>query len=91
MDATLLYDPDGSRPARRKRRKGNPGAPGSALRVVSPESSIASCEADEIMISAYCTGTFNAYPLVGRHGWPTLNPPKPHRTVLRVAERQSTR
>jgi hypothetical protein len=44
--------------------KGDTGAPGTALRVVSPQSSIASCETDEMMISAYCTGTFNAYPLV---------------------------
>jgi hypothetical protein len=44
--------------------KGDTGAPGTALRVVSPQSSIASCNGDEIMISAYCTGTFNAYPLV---------------------------
>jgi hypothetical protein len=44
--------------------KGAPGPPGTTLRVVSPQSSTASCQADEIMISAYCTGTFNGYPLV---------------------------
>jgi predicted small secreted protein len=44
--------------------KGEPGAPGTTLRVVAAQSSTASCEADEVMISAYCSGTFNAYPLV---------------------------
>jgi hypothetical protein len=29
--------------------------------------------------------------IIGRDGWPMLNPPKPRPTVLRVAERQSTR
>src|SRR5262245_9081705 len=29
--------------------------------------------------------------LIGRHGWPALSPPKPRPTVIRVAERQSTR
>ena len=33
--------------------KGDPGAAGTAFRVVAPQSSSASCEADEIMISAY--------------------------------------
>jgi hypothetical protein len=33
-------------------------------RVVAPQSSTASCETDEVMISAYCSGTFNAYPLI---------------------------
>jgi hypothetical protein len=47
-----------------KGEKGDKGDPGTTLRVVSPQSSTASCEADEIMISAYCSGTFNAYPLV---------------------------
>jgi len=52
--------------ARKEKRgeKGDTGTPGTALRVVSPQSSIASCETDEIMISAYCSGTFNAYPLI---------------------------
>ena len=44
--------------------KGDPGAAGTTLRVVAPQSSTASCQTDEIMISAYCTGTFSAYPLV---------------------------
>jgi hypothetical protein len=44
--------------------KGDPGTPGTTLRVVAAQSSTASCEADEVMISAYCSGTFNAYPLV---------------------------
>jgi hypothetical protein len=47
-----------------KGEKGETGPVGTTLRVVSPQSSTASCEADEIMISAYCTGTFNTYPLV---------------------------
>jgi len=47
-----------------KGEKGDTGATGTALRVVSPQSSIASCDGDEIMISAYCSGTFNSYPLV---------------------------
>ena len=54
--------------------KGEPGPPGPAgpkgeaglagLRVVAPQATSASCEADEVMISAYCSGTFNTYPLV---------------------------
>jgi hypothetical protein len=44
--------------------KGDPGAAGATFRVVAPQSSSASCETDEVMISAYCTGTFNNYPLV---------------------------
>jgi hypothetical protein len=44
--------------------KGEPGAPGTTLRVVAAQRSSASCENDEVMISAYCTGTFNSYPLV---------------------------
>ena len=63
--------------------KGEPGTPGTTLRVVSPQSSTASCEADEFMISAYCTGTFNAYPLV-----PLANGARcgnnPNSTTLRV-------
>jgi Collagen triple helix repeat (20 copies) len=63
--------------------KGDTGTPGTALRVVSPRSSIASCETDEIMISAYCSGTFNAYPLV-----PLANGARcgnnPNSTTLRV-------
>ena len=44
--------------------KGDPGVAGTTLRVVAPQATSASCEADEVMISAYCTGTFNTYPLV---------------------------
>jgi hypothetical protein len=44
--------------------KGDPGVAGTTLRVVAPQSSTASCQTDEIMISAYCTGTFTNYPLV---------------------------
>jgi hypothetical protein len=51
--------------------------------VVAAQSSTASCEADEIMISAYCSGTFNAYPLV-----PLTNGARcgnnPNSTTLRV-------
>jgi hypothetical protein len=63
--------------------KGEAGTPGTTLRVVSPQSSTASCDADEVMISAYCTGTFNAYPLV-----PLANGARcgnnPNSTTLRV-------
>jgi Collagen triple helix repeat (20 copies) len=66
-----------------KGEKGDTGAPGTALRVVSPQSSIASCNGDEIMISAYCSGTFNSYPLV-----PLANGARcgnnPNSTTLRV-------
>jgi hypothetical protein len=44
--------------------KGDPGTPGTTLRVVAAQSSTASCEADEVMISAYCSGAFNTYPLI---------------------------
>ena len=44
--------------------KGDPGTPSTTLRVVAAQSSTASCEADEVMISAYCSGAFNAYPLI---------------------------
>jgi hypothetical protein len=44
--------------------KGEAGAAGMTLRVVAPQATSASCEADEVMISAYCSGTFNTYPLV---------------------------
>jgi hypothetical protein len=70
-------------PAGSKGDKGNPGAPGTALRVVAPQSSTATCEADEVMISAYCSGAFNAYPLV-----PLANGARcgnnPNSTTLRV-------
>jgi len=56
--------------------KGDPGTPGTTFRVVAAQSSTASCEADEVMISAYCSGTFNVYPLV-----PLLN------TALRIIRR----
>ena len=56
---------------------------GTTLRVVAPQSSTASCQTDEIMISAYCTGTFSAYPLV-----PLTNGARcganPNSTTLRV-------
>jgi hypothetical protein len=42
--------------------KGDPGAAG-AFRVVAPNAASASCEAAEVMISAYCTGSFTSYPL----------------------------
>ena len=44
--------------------KGDPGTAGTTLRIVAPQSASASCEADEVLVNAYCTGTFNAYPLV---------------------------
>ena len=57
--------------------------PGTTLRVVAPQSSTASCQTDEIMISAYCTGTFTNYPLV-----PLTNGARcganPNSTTLRV-------
>jgi hypothetical protein len=53
-------EPGPAGPPGEKGEKGDPGAPGTALRVVSPQSSIGTCNGDEIMISAYCTGTFNA-------------------------------
>jgi hypothetical protein len=66
-----------------KGEKGDAGPPGTTLRVVSPQSSTASCETDEVLIGAYCTGTFNAYPLV-----PLANGARcgnnPNSTTLRV-------
>ena len=63
--------------------KGDPGVAGTVLRVVAPQSSTASCQTDEIMISAYCTGTFTNYPLV-----PLTNGARcganPNSTTLRV-------
>jgi hypothetical protein len=54
-----------------------------ALRVVAPQSSTASCETDEVMISAFCSGNFNVYPLV-----PLANGARcgnnPNSTTLRV-------
>jgi hypothetical protein len=76
-------EPGPAGPPGEKGEKGDPGAPGTALRVVSPQSSIGTCNGDEIMISAYCTGTFNAYPLV-----PLANGARcgnnPNSTTLRV-------
>jgi hypothetical protein len=76
-------EPGPAGPPGEKGEKGDTGAPGTTLRVVSPQSSTASCEANEIMISAYCTGTFNAYPLV-----PLANGARcgnnPNSTTLRV-------
>src|SRR3981189_1164947 len=37
--------------------KGDSGDAGATFRVVAPQSSSASCESNEVMISAYCTGT----------------------------------
>ena len=51
-------------PQGNKGDKGDPGTPGTTLRVVAAQSSTASCEGDEVMISAYCSGAFNAYPLI---------------------------
>jgi hypothetical protein len=63
--------------------KGDPGDAGATFRVVAPQSSSASCESNEVMISAYCTGTFNNYPLV-----PLANGARcgnnPNSTTLRV-------
>jgi hypothetical protein len=63
--------------------QGEPGPAGTALRVVAPQRSTASCEDDEVMISAYCTGTWNNYPLV-----PLSNGARcgnnPNSTTLRV-------
>jgi len=51
-------------PQGNKGDKGDPGTPGTTLRVVAAQSSTSSCEADKVMISAYCSGAFNAYPLI---------------------------
>src|SRR3954464_8528547 len=63
--------------------KGDPGGAGPTLRVAAPQSSTASCQTDEIMISAYCTGTYTTYPLV-----PLTNGARcganPNSTTLRV-------
>jgi hypothetical protein len=76
-------EPGQAGPPGEKGEKGEPGAPGTTLRVVAPQSSTASCQADEIMISAFCSGTFNAYPLV-----PLANGARcgnnPNSTTLRV-------
>ncbi len=70
-------------PKESKGDKGDPGVAGTTLRVVAPQSSTASCQTDEIMISAYCTGTFTNYPLV-----PLTNGARcganPNSTTLRV-------
>jgi hypothetical protein len=63
--------------------KGDAGESGPTFRVVAPQASSASCESNEVMISAYCTGTFNTYPLV-----PQANGARcgnnPNSTTLRV-------
>jgi len=49
-----------------KGEKGDKGNPGSAssIRVVAPEAGEkASCESGEVMIGAWCTGTYDVYPL----------------------------
>jgi len=54
-----------------KRDKGDNGDPGSSVRIVAPEGTAAekaSCESDEVMIGAWCTGTYDVYP---RRSWPT--------------------
>ena len=54
-----------------KRDKGDKGDPGSSVRIVAPEGTAAekaSCESDEVMIGAWCTGTYDVYP---RRSWPT--------------------
>jgi len=38
-------------------------APGSPFRVVGPTAGAAGCDAGEVMISAYCTGSWTNYPL----------------------------
>jgi hypothetical protein len=43
--------------------KGEPGDPGMALRLVRGNGPAASCRADEVMISAFCTGQYSRYPL----------------------------
>ena len=76
-------DPGEPGPAGAQGAKGDPGAAGATFRVVAPQSSSASCETDGVMISAYCTGTFNNYPLV-----PLANGARcgnnPNSTTLRV-------
>jgi hypothetical protein len=82
-DAGEKGEPGQAGPPGAKGEKGEPGTPGTTLRIVSPQSSTASCEADEFMISAYCTGTFNAYPLVAlANGARCGN--NPNSTTLRV-------
>src|SRR4029079_6821046 len=44
--------------------KGDPGVAGTTLRGGAPQSSTASCQTDDIQISAQLTGTFTTYPLV---------------------------
>ena len=78
-----------------KGEKGDPGPPGMTFRVVSPKSASASCEPNEVMISAFCTGDFTAYPLVPS---PSLTGARcgnnPNSTTLRVtivcAKRETT-
>jgi hypothetical protein len=63
--------------------KGDAGESGAPFRVVAPQASSASCESNEVMISAYCSGAFNNYPLV-----PLANGARcgnnPNSTTLRV-------
>jgi hypothetical protein len=42
---------------------GAPGTAGASFRLVSPNAAQATCDAGEVLISAYCTGTFTSYPL----------------------------
>ena len=43
--------------------KGDKGGPGMTLRLVRPKAPAASCDGGEVMISAFCSGKFKAYPL----------------------------
>jgi hypothetical protein len=53
-------------PWARRVRRVDRGDAGSSVRVVAPEGTAAekaSCESDEVMIGAWCTGTYDVYPL----------------------------
>jgi hypothetical protein len=53
-------------PMGEKGGKGDRGDLGSSVHVVAPEGTAAekaSCESDEVMIGAWCTGTYDVYPL----------------------------
>jgi hypothetical protein len=43
--------------------KGDAGQAAASFRVVSPDAASATCDAGEVLISAYCTGTWTNYPL----------------------------
>jgi hypothetical protein len=44
--------------------KGDAGAPATTFRVIAAETAMANCNADEVLISAYCRGTWSSYPLI---------------------------